>query len=194
LTTIKPSAQAFLSKETELHVLFNNAGVMTPPQGSHTVQGYEQCLGINNIGPFLFTKLLTPILISTAKSASPNTVRVIWVSSSGAEYIGVKSAGVPIDNLDYHKDEPATYKYGVSKAGNYLHSCEFAKRYKAEGVISVSLNPGNLVSELANNQPGAFQWMKRHLADYPTVNGAYTELFAGLSAEVTIERTGDWGK
>jgi retinol dehydrogenase-12 len=67
LTTIKASAEEFLSKETKLHVLFNNAGVMCPPQGSKTPQGYELQLGTNNIGTFMFTKLLTPILNATAR-------------------------------------------------------------------------------------------------------------------------------
>jgi retinol dehydrogenase-12 len=74
-----------LSKEKKLDVLWNNAGVMIPPQGSKTAQGYELQLGTNNIAPFLFTKLLTPILQSTAKTAPPRTVRVVWLSSSVAE-------------------------------------------------------------------------------------------------------------
>jgi NAD(P)-dependent dehydrogenase (short-subunit alcohol dehydrogenase family) len=45
LTTIKASVEEFLSKETKLHVLFNNAGVVCPPQGSKTRQGYEMRLG-----------------------------------------------------------------------------------------------------------------------------------------------------
>ncbi|KAH9203132.1 hypothetical protein DL95DRAFT_350146, partial [Leptodontidium sp. 2 PMI_412] len=34
LTTIKRSAEEFLGKESRLDVLWNNAGVMVPPQGS----------------------------------------------------------------------------------------------------------------------------------------------------------------
>jgi retinol dehydrogenase-12 len=41
LESIKPAAQEFLAKENRLDVLFNNAGVMVPPQGSKTKQGYE---------------------------------------------------------------------------------------------------------------------------------------------------------
>jgi retinol dehydrogenase-12 len=41
LRTIKRSAEQFLSKETKLHVLFNNAGLMQPPSGSTSAQGYE---------------------------------------------------------------------------------------------------------------------------------------------------------
>lgn len=136
LTTIKKSAQEFLSKESKLDVLWNNAGVMVPPAGSKTAQGYELQLGTNNVAPFLFTKLLTPILIETAKTAPKGSVRVIWVSSSAAEAISPKN-GIDMDNLDYKKDKPNWHKYGVSKAGNWYHATEFAKRYKADGIISV---------------------------------------------------------
>jgi retinol dehydrogenase-12 len=193
LTTIKASTEHFLSKETKLHVLFNNAGVMTPPQGSKTAQGYELQLGTNNVGTFLFTKLLTPILISTAKTVLPSTVRVVWVSSSGAELLGEKGLGVPMDNLDYHIEKDTRYKYGVSKAGNYLHGVEFAKRYKAQGVVSIPLNPGNLNSDLTRHESTLFKLGTKTIL-YPPVNGAYTELFAGLSPEVKIEKSGVWGK
>ena len=38
LSTIKRSAEEFLSKESRLDVLVNNAGVMVPPAGSKTKQ------------------------------------------------------------------------------------------------------------------------------------------------------------
>lgn len=66
LSTIKASAMEFLTKESRLDVLWNNAGVMVPPQDSKTVQGYELQVGMNNIAPFLFTQLLQPVLLSTA--------------------------------------------------------------------------------------------------------------------------------
>ncbi|KAI2471974.1 hypothetical protein F4781DRAFT_385660 [Annulohypoxylon bovei var. microspora] len=85
LTTIKASADEFLAKETKLDVLFNNAGVQNPlPEPSKTPQGYEYHLGVNGIGTFAFTKFLTPILASTAKTEG--TSRVIWVSSSARNH------------------------------------------------------------------------------------------------------------
>jgi NAD(P)-dependent dehydrogenase (short-subunit alcohol dehydrogenase family) len=125
-----------LNKEDKLDVLWNNAGVMAPPQGSKTKQGYELQLGTNNVAPFLFTKFLTPILCKTAKTAPTGTVRVVWTSSSAAVTVAPKG-GVLMDNLDYKNDKPAFHKYGVSKAGNVFHSSEFAKRFGNEGVISV---------------------------------------------------------
>lgn len=136
LTTIKASADDFLRKEARLDVLWNNAGVMIPPQGSKTKQGYEAQLGTNNVAPFLFTKLLHPILARTAQQAPANSVRVVWVSSSGAELMSPKG-GIDFDNLDYKTDKSPMVKYSVSKAGNVLHASEFAKRAKGEGIVSV---------------------------------------------------------
>lgn len=137
LTTIKKSADEFLSKETKLDVLWNNAGVMAPPQGSKTKQGYELQLGTNNVAPFLFTKFLTPILASTAKASPPGSVRVVWVSSAVAEAMSPKN-GVEMGNLDYKTDKSTWTKYATSKAGNVLHSKEYAKRHQGDGIISVA--------------------------------------------------------
>ncbi len=136
LTSVKRSANSFLSKENKLDVLWNNAGVMVPPQGSKTVQNYEAQLGTNCLGPFLFTKLLTPLLIQTARTAPKDSVRVVWLSSSAAETTAPKG-GVVMNNLDYKKDASAWSKYGTSKAGNIFYSNEFAKRHRDDGVISV---------------------------------------------------------
>ncbi|OAX85236.1 hypothetical protein ACJ72_00396 [Emergomyces africanus] len=193
LTTIKSSAESFLARENKLHVLFNNAGVMTPPNGSKTAQGYELQLGVNNIGPFLFTKLLTPTLISTAKGEPPNTVRVIWVSSIALEMGAPKSVGVPVDKLDNFIDNnfPQHLNYAISKAGNYLYAVEFAKRYGADGVTSVALNPGNLASDLSRHCGFLLRQLMLHTL-YAPVFGAYTELFAGLSPDVTDTEPGNW--
>lgn len=193
LSTIKASAATFMSQEKKLHVLFNNAGIMMPPEGSKSAQGYEQQLGVNNLGPFLFTKLLIPTLVSTAKVETPNTVRVVWTSSSSAELMSPKPGGIELENLDYHIDRAPDFKYGVSKAGNYLHAAEFAKRHKNSGIISVALNPGNLKTDLARTAGVAVKTMAA-LMTYPPVRGAYTELFAGLSPVVTSEQSGRWSE
>lgn len=191
LTTVKPAAKAFLAKETQLHLLINNAGVMMPPQGSQTAQGYELQLGTNCVGPFLFTKLLTPTLVGTAKTAPKDSVRVVWVASSATEVLSPTPA-IEIDNLDYKRDRLKEVKYGISKAGNYFHSTEFAKRHKTEGVISVALNPGNLKSDLDRHITAFIPRFFRKTTTYPPIYGAYTELFAAVSPDVTIEKTGDW--
>ncbi|KKY18943.1 putative short-chain dehydrogenase [Phaeomoniella chlamydospora] len=193
LTGIKSSVEDFLGKETRLDVLWNNAGVMMPPQGSKTAQGYELQLGTNNVATFLFTKLLTPILQKTAKTAPEGSVRVVWVASSAIQLLA-PATGVEMDNLDYKRDARPWTKYGASKAGNYFHGVEYAKRYGSDGIVSVSLDPGNLETDLYRYVPTLIRKTILKLVLYPSINGAYTELYGGLSNDITLQQNGCWVK
>lgn len=135
LSTIEKSAQTFLERESRLDVLWNNAGVMMPAQGSVTTQGYELQMGVNALGSFLFTKFLHPTLAATARTAPRNSVRVVWVSSSAA--VMAPSPAIDFDNMDYKKDESALNKYMRSKAAMVVHSSEFARRTAGEGILSI---------------------------------------------------------
>ncbi|KAJ8104638.1 hypothetical protein OPT61_g10651 [Boeremia exigua] len=94
-------------------------------------------------------------------------------------------------NLDYARDKFAFQKYAVSKAGNVLHALQFRNLYEKEGIVSVSLNPGNLSSELTRHA-GLFGKLVVLLLTYPPVNGAYTEFFAGLAPEVKNLKQNEW--
>lgn len=191
LESIKPAATEFLAKEKRLDVLFNNAGVMVPPQGSKTKQGYELQLGTNCLGHYAFIKLLTPLLIQTARSSDPGSVRVVWVSSSAV--LLAPTGGVDMTNLLYTRSKSAAHKYGVSKAGNVLHALQFRSLYEKEGVLSVSLNPGNLNSELQRHA-GWLAGVLTKYVTYPPVNGAYTEFFAGFAPDIRALKGNEWGE
>lgn len=191
LTTIKASVDEFLAKETQLHLLFNNAGVGYPEQGATTKQGYELQLGVNCVGPFGLTKLLAPCMVATAKKSSPGFVRIIWVSSSATE--GVLPQNI-LKKLPEMVKESALDKYSYSKLGNYLHATEFAARYNADGVLSVPLNPGALDSDFWRSQGGITTAILRKTILHPPVYGAYTCLFAAFSPEMTTQSPGCFGK
>ncbi|KAH8651235.1 putative estradiol 17 beta-dehydrogenase [Xylariales sp. PMI_506] len=192
LNLVKTAAQKFLAQERELHVLFNNAGVMVSPEIPmlKTAQGYEQALGVNCVATFLFTKLLTPILIETARKVPAGTVRVVWLSSFGLEIFAKEGVGMDFDNLDYHDFKDHTERYGMSKVGDWALGVEYARRHKDDGIISVPINPGNLRTELARSQGVVFRKLAGMIV-YPPINGAYTELFAAFSPELTKT---DWSK
>ncbi|KAL6835567.1 short chain dehydrogenase reductase [Trichoderma sp. SZMC 28015] len=189
LSSVKQSADEFLRLENRLDVLWNNAGVMLSPTGTKTKQGYEEQLGVNCLATFLFTQLLTPLLISTAKTAAPGSVRVIWVSSSATHRS--PPGGIDFDNMDYKKDIGKWTKYGISKAGVYYYATQYAKVHRNDGIVSVSLHPGNLKTELQRHV-SSLQMVVINMMVYPPINGAYTELFAGLAPEVTLEKSGAW--
>jgi NAD(P)-dependent dehydrogenase (short-subunit alcohol dehydrogenase family) len=123
----------FCSKETELHVLFNNAGVMSPPIEQVTVDGYDMQFGTNVLGKisfssrpnaqlyvwsghFYFTKLLLPTLIATAKTSPDGKARVVNTSSLMHMFGGL--------DFNTFKDGPARKK----RDGAYLY--EQSKRVR----------------------------------------------------------------
>jgi NAD(P)-dependent dehydrogenase (short-subunit alcohol dehydrogenase family) len=199
LTHVRTAAQTFLAKEQRLDILFNNAGVMvssaTTEPLPRTQHGHELSLGVNCLGTLLFTQLLTPLLTATARSPRTplGSVRVIWLSSFALELFAHDSVGVKLDNLDYHVPKPGTERYGVSKVGVWALAVEYARRHREDGIVSVPINPGNLTSELPRHQGVLLKTVAR-LVGYPPLLGAYTELWAAFSEEVTLERSGEWGE
>lgn len=60
-------------------------------------------------------------------------------------------------------------------------------------MLCEAVNPGNLNTELQRHTAG---WLKLALktALHTPIHGAYTELFAGLSPDVTPDNNGAWSK
>ncbi|KAI0823262.1 NAD(P)-binding protein [Trametes gibbosa] len=177
LASVKKAAQGFLAKEHELHILFNNAGVMFPPIKEVTKDGYDLQFGTNVIGHFYFTELLVPALIAGAQTSPDHHARVVTTSSSSA-YVGKM-------RFDTFKDGPARRKlardelYGQSKLGNAIVANQTAKRYKDKGIIAISVNPGNIQSDLQRHMPTVVRKMMYATILHPTPQGALTQLFAG---------------
>ena len=71
---------------------------------------------------------------------------------------------------------------------------EFARRFQADGVVSVPCNPGHLRSDLYRDSGIVFRTMLNLLFTYPSINRAYTEIFAGLSPEISMRESGEWGE
>ncbi|OCK97757.1 NAD(P)-binding protein [Cenococcum geophilum 1.58] len=197
LSTIKRSAEEFLSKESRLDVLVNNAGVMVPPAGSKTKQGYDLQMGVNCIGPFLFTQFLLPILQKTAATAPAGSVRITWASSLAAD-LSAPKGGVEIDKDGAPKvQKNPELNYGQSKSGNVMFAVEAARRYGKDGIISTAWNPGHLKSELSRTA-GLIQSIFIKLLANPPKLGGYTELYAGWSPDITLDNNGayviPWGR
>ena len=143
LSTIAPAVKDFLAKESRLHSVWYNAGVMNTPAGSRTRQGYEIQWGTNVVAHFVINKLLMPILLSTAQVAQKGSVRSVWVSSDGHVYYSPKPDGIDWNDITTKKpdgwkgDMSAMKYYGQSKAGDVILSKEAAARYGEQGVVSV---------------------------------------------------------
>ncbi|KAK1975926.1 hypothetical protein LZ30DRAFT_763964 [Colletotrichum cereale] len=206
LSTIRTATRRILEREDRIHVLFNNAGVgVGTSEAQTTGQGHDRWLGVNNLGPHLLLKLLTPALIAAAKAeGAPGAVRVVWVSSASAVFPDVPAGGVPMDDIPDNRDDGrkesyrAKYgvgtRYGISRAGNILQAAEFARLHRENGVASVAMHPGIIDTEsftplAATNN---LAWVFKVLFMQPAVHGAYTQAFAGLSPQAAETPRGEW--
>lgn len=132
--------------------------------------------------------------------------------------LGSPTNGYKLDNIDYsEKDESTYYKYSASKAGVYYQGAgiEFARRHKDSGILSVAsrdlaspsipfsssesnlnktCNPGNLKSDLQRHHGNGIIHKIGQAMLFPAINGAYTELFSGLSPEVTLDKSGSYSR
>ncbi|CAK5284144.1 unnamed protein product [Mycena citricolor] len=222
LHSIKRAVEEFTSKETQLHVLFNNAWVfahlhspvIVDPLLAVSWYGWiricimivhidllvrtrpTSCLQhrdtIYKLAPmflvngrtshFYLTKLLLPTLISTAAEAG-KPVRVVNTSSSTSEFAGGKLRYEAFTEGPARQRMGMSSMYSQSKFGNVLFSNELARLYGDKGIVSTSLNPGNLRTELLRHTPSVQAKIIDFLFLYPAPYGALTQLWAGTSEQ-----------
>jgi NAD(P)-dependent dehydrogenase (short-subunit alcohol dehydrogenase family) len=197
LTTVAPAVNKFLASESRLDVLFNNAGVGGVEASKRTVQGLEMHMGVNVVAPFLLTKLLYPLLTSTAKlpDKKPGSVRVIWTGSIMVDGWS-PPGGINVSQLETGSADRVE-NYSVSKVANWYLASEFHRRNKEEGVVNLVQNPGSLRTNV---------WRHSKFSEYgilwpffgKSIDGAHTNLWAGLHSEITIQDGGryimPWGR
>ena len=184
LTTIKPAAEVFRSKESKLEVLFNNAGVSLTPVTAKSTQGLEMIMATNCLGPLLFTQCLLPALKAATEHSSPGSTRIVWASSQVVDF--APSGGVKMSEIKTPPQGPGK-RYMNSKAGNWFLASEFARRTGVEnGILSITQNPGALKTNILRDGPTWLPWLISPLL-YPPRFGAYTNLYCGLSPDLNLE-------
>ncbi|KAI0809186.1 NAD(P)-binding protein [Irpex lacteus] len=182
LRSVEAAAKEFLSKERHLHVLFNNAGLKDCPMEQLTAQGFDMVFGVNVIGHWYFTELLLPALLAVSEDNPGQNSRVITTSSFAAYMNTIHWESI--------KDGPVRRSmtlddfYDQSKHANIIVSNEVARRYGDKGIVAISVNPGNILTEMAKSN---LTWWHRILLWpilYSPPFGALTQLRAGTDPSV----------
>ncbi|TDZ71915.1 putative oxidoreductase [Colletotrichum trifolii] len=197
LENVKSAASVFAQQESRLDILWNNAGTgaLGVEVGARTKQGFEPMIGMHCIAAQLFTTLLLPQLRVAVSTASKGSVRVVWTSS----FLGDSAS--PANGIDFSVLENGTSdrtkNYAVSKVGNWLLGHEMALRYGSEGIVSVTQNPGNLKAGSYAGTPAVAMLLINRVLHDPKYGG-YTELYAGLSPDISLKNNGayviPWGR
>ncbi|KAK7026342.1 short-chain dehydrogenase/reductase family protein [Favolaschia claudopus] len=141
------TAAAQLEDLDALHVLIHNAAAPIGPF-KLTRDNLESQSATDHIGPFLFTRLLSPKLLSSNKTTF--TPRVVWVSSSAHASVPAfdvnQVVGMGKDAVTEGTYEPMKV-YSNVKAANVLMAVEVSRRSGGR-VNGYSLCPGMVYTNM----------------------------------------------
>jgi NAD(P)-dependent dehydrogenase (short-subunit alcohol dehydrogenase family) len=129
-TSIDAFAARHLGSGRPLHMLINNAGIMSGPL-VRDARGYESQFSTNHLGHFQLTLGLVPAL-RAAKGA-----RVVNVTSGGHRLSDIRW-----DDPHFTTGYDGMLAYGQSKTANVLFAVELDRRWAAEGIRGYAVHPG----------------------------------------------------
>ncbi|GAA1993126.1 SDR family oxidoreductase [Isoptericola halotolerans] len=126
-----------------IHLLVNNAGVMTPPERRTTTDGFELQLGTNHLGHFALTGRLLPLLRAGRARVTSQTS------------IAARRGSIGWDDLNAVQDYDGMRSYRQSKIACGLFGLELDRRSRAAGwgITSNLAHPGVAPTSLLAARP-----------------------------------------
>jgi retinol dehydrogenase-13 len=152
LDSVRAAAGSVCENYPRIDVLVNSVGLHSTGRFT-TAAGFEMVFCVNHLGPFLLTYLLLERLRQSAPA------RVIQVNSEGHRF-----GGLDLDDLDWKRRRYKGLKsYGASKIAQLLTVWEFADRLKGSGVTINAMHPGDVRTNIGNNNGPLYRWWLHHV-------------------------------
>lgn len=152
LSSVRNAANIILEKYPKVDVLINSVGLHSTSR-IITREGFELVFCVNHLAPFLFTLLL----LDRLKQSAP--ARIIQVNSEGHRF-----GGLDLEDLDWkHRIYFGLRGYGASKIAQLLTTWEFADLLKGSGVTINAMHPGDVKTNIGNNNGPLYKWFLHHV-------------------------------
>lgn len=143
LESVAALGETLLAEGDPIHLLINNAGVMTPPERQETVDGFELQFGTNHLGHVALVAHLLPLLregaarVTSQVSVAARRGRIDW------------------DDLNSERSYDGMKAYGQSKVAFGLFGRELQRRSEANGwgITSNLSHPGVAPTNLLAARP-----------------------------------------
>ncbi|PGH09817.1 hypothetical protein GX51_00504 [Blastomyces parvus] len=148
LLSVRKAAVKINRQVDAIDVVLNNAGIMAVQERELSENGFELQLATNHIGHFLLTNLLMD-KIRQAAAQRPGSTRIINVSSDGHGFSPFRFQDYNFNGKPPIAGYDSMIAYGQSKTANILFTTYLAKHLASEGIVSFSLHPGVIATELA---------------------------------------------
>jgi NAD(P)-dependent dehydrogenase (short-subunit alcohol dehydrogenase family) len=144
LGEVRELAKAVAATTDRLHLLVNNAGIGTAgnkPGRQVSADGHELRFAVNYLAGFLLTRLLLPLL----KTSAP--ARIVNVSSAGQRAIDFSDVML----VEHYSGVAA---YCQSKLAQILFTIDLADEIRTSGVIVNALHPSTYMNTTMVRQSG----------------------------------------
>lgn len=132
LESVAALGETLLTENKPIHILINNAGVMTPPDRQTTADGFELQFGSNHLGHFALVGRLLPLL----RAGHARVTSQISVAANSGE--------INWDDLNWERSYDGMKAYRQSKIAFGLFGLELDRRSQAGGwgITSTISHPG----------------------------------------------------
>lgn len=163
LESVAGVGEKLCAEGAPIHLMLNNAGVMTPPERQTTADGIELQMGTNHLGHVALVAHLIPLL-REGKA---------WVTSQIS--VAAASGAVNWEDLNWERSYDRMRAYRQSKIALGLFGLELDRRSRALGwgITSNLSHPGVAPTSLLSARPElgrdidtpqvrVIRWMSRH--------------------------------
>jgi len=173
LVQVRALAKKIRERGADLHVLANNAGVLTDER-QVSADGFELTFAVNHLAPFLLTQLLLPML----KDSAPSSISFNSSSAMG-------SASLRFDELQMERQFDGWTAYANTKLANFLFSQLLAERLDGTGVVANAYCPGLIDTDLltGNRDFGAARIARMRETMRTPAEGAITPVYLASAPE-----------
>lgn len=143
LSSVAALGERLRDEGAPIHLLINNAGVMTPPDRQSTADGFELQFGTNHLGHFALTAQLLPLLRAGRARVTSQTS------------VAARSGAINWTDLNWDLTYDGMSAYRQSKIACGLFGLELARRSPAEGwgITSNISHPGVAPTSLLAARP-----------------------------------------
>lgn len=152
LTEVRKAAAQIIEHYAKIDVLINSVGIHSTKL-TYTSDGFEMVFCVNHLAPFLFVHLL----IGRLRESAP--ARIILVNSEGHRFNGLDP-----DDINWEKRHYTGLRgYGAAKTAQLLTLLEFADLFKGTDVTINALHPGDVRTNIGNNNGWLYKWFLHHV-------------------------------
>lgn len=156
LEDIHTAGKTLAALERNIDVLIHNAGSFLT----------RRRLTGDNLEVMFQTIYLSSFVINCylrEKFIRQNTGRIILVNSEGHRFA---ITGLRLDDLDWHRRRFSGSKgYGSAKLAQLLSMLKFRDLYSGTGVTINAMHPGNVKTNMGQNNGTLYKWMKNTFID-----------------------------